>query len=66
MVKVYASLYVTAHAQENKNRPEHREKLYAVESAFNEALKKHTLQSKIDKAPDWEKWYNDNKGKKEW
>jgi len=36
-----------------------------VEVPFNEALRALTLQS-LETSVDWEKWYNDNKGKPRW
>lgn len=63
LVKVYAQLNSLALA--NPKIPQHRDKLIIVEVGFNDALQKLTYKS-FESAPEWQKWYNDNKGKKKW
>jgi len=63
LIKVYSYLHVKA--DEDPMKPEHREKLMVVEVAFNNALMKMTHQH-FESAPEWEKWYNNNKGKPNW
>jgi len=63
LIKVYSYLHVKA--DEDPMKPEHREKLMVVEVAFNNALLKMTHQH-FESAPEWETWYNNNKGKPTW
>ena len=66
LVKVYA--YLDSQAQQAIKEPKFgylRDRLIAVEGTFNQTLQKLTLQT-LDSAPQWQKWYNKNKGKKKW
>lgn len=63
LVKVYANLNTLA--LNNPKIPQYKQKLITVEGYFNVALNKLTLQS-LESAEEWQKWYNDNKKKKEW
>jgi len=63
LVKVYS--YLDAQALSNPKIPQYKDRLITVEVAFNQALQRHTYQS-FESATEWQKWYNDNKGKKKW
>ena len=63
LVKVYVNIHSLSAA--NPKRTDYREKLYAVEVPFNEALRAMTLRD-FETAPEWEKWYNNNKSKPKW
>ena len=64
LIKVYSTIY-TQGTDVDQKKPQYREKLVATEVAFNDALQKLTFQS-FETAPEWQKWFNDNKGKKKW
>ncbi len=63
LVKVYAT--INSLSVSNPKRDDYRQRLLQVEVPFNEALRALTLQS-LETSVDWEKWYNDNKGKPRW
>lgn len=66
LVKVYAYLDSQAKLAIQDPRKEYlRERLLAVEVQFNESLKKLT-PARFESAEDWQRWYNDNKGKSKW
>jgi hypothetical protein len=65
LVKVFANIYTESINVANRNKPEFKERFNATNGNFNETLGKLTPVS-LTSAPDWQKWYNDNKGKKKW
>jgi len=65
LVKVYANINAQAIDVANRKKPEYKQKLIATEVHFNDALQKLTFQS-FEEASEWQKWYNNNKGKKKW
>ncbi|MFG0319025.1 MAG: HEAT repeat domain-containing protein [Planctomycetota bacterium JB042] len=62
LVKQYANTNGLNVREKGKN-PVWRDRLMAIEVPMNDALAAMTLQS-FQTAPEWQKWYNDNKGKK--
>ena len=62
LVKQYANTHSLDLREKGRN-PVWRERLTTIEVPMNEALAKLTLQS-FQSAPDWEKWYNDNRSKR--
>jgi hypothetical protein len=62
LVKTYGNLSALAHSRPKE--PVHRDKLNVVEKPILESLEKLTGLS-YKTAPEWEKWYNNNK-KKRW
>lgn len=62
LVKQYANTNNLDLREKGKN-PVWRERLLVIEVPMNEALASLTLQS-FRTAPEWEKWYNDNRSKK--
>ncbi|MBI4881864.1 MAG: HEAT repeat domain-containing protein [Planctomycetes bacterium] len=62
LVKQYANTHNLDVREKGKN-PVWRERLLALEVPMNEALAALTLQS-FQSAPEWEKWFNDNRNKK--
>ena len=66
VVKVYA--YMDSQARQAIKNPKVsylKDRLISTEVSFNQTLKALTLQS-FESAPEWQKWYNDNKNKKKW
>lgn len=63
LVKVYANINSLSLA--NPKREDYRQRLLQVEVPFNEALRALTLKS-FESAEEWQKWYNNNKGKSKW
>jgi len=63
VVKVYAYLHSLAMAR--RGSPIYSGRLGSVESSMNKVLRALTSQS-FNSAPRWQKWYNDNKGKRKW
>jgi len=63
LVKVYS--YLSSQVLANPKNTVFRDRLIIVEVSFNDALQKLTLRS-FESAPEWQKWYNDNKSKKKW
>lgn len=62
LVKQYATTH-NADMRAKGNDTTSRERLLMLEVPMNEALSMLTLQS-FQSAPEWEKWYNDNRNKK--
>jgi len=62
LVKEYANTNGLNVREKGKN-PVWRDRLMAIEVPMNEALSTLTLQS-FQTAPEWQKWYNNNKSKK--
>lgn len=62
LVKEYANVNALNVREKGKN-PVWRERLLAIEVPMNEALSALTLQS-FETAPEWQKWWNDNRNKK--
>lgn len=62
LVKQYSNANGINDREKGKN-PVFRDRLHALEVPMNDALAAMTLQS-FQTAPEWRKWYNDNKGKK--
>ncbi len=62
LVKEYAGTNNLDLREKGKN-PVWRERILAIEVPMNDALAALTLQS-FQSAPEWEKWYNDNRSKK--
>lgn len=62
LVKAYANAHALDTREKGKN-PVFHERLLAIEVPMNESLAALTLQS-FQSAPEWEKWFNDNRSKK--
>lgn len=62
LVKQYATTY-NADLKAKGNDTTARERLLAIEVPMNQALSMLTLQN-FQSAPEWEKWYNDNRNRK--
>lgn len=63
IIKVYLNLYTLTTAKKVTNVNANR--YHAVSGAMNRALSKLTSQF-FNSPPDWERWYNNNKGKAKW
>ncbi len=63
MVQAYARLDAEAAARGDES--EAYEKLLSVEVAFNVALQRLTFRT-FESAPEWKKWFAENKNKKKW
>ena len=63
IVKVYAGLYTKGTAKSISNVE--AERYHAVRGSMNMVLSKLTNQQ-FGSAPQWQKWFNDNKGKPRW
>ena len=56
---------IHAQAEAEKEHAKYYDRLIAVEVAFNNALHKLTFRN-FESAPEWRKWYKENKKKKKW
>lgn len=61
LVKQYANTHNLDLKEKGRN-PVWRDRLTTIEVPMNESLGKLTLQN-LQSAPDWEKWFNDNRNK---
>lgn len=58
--------YATTHNMDNKAKGKDEvwhQRLLAIEVPMNDTLSMLTLQTNITTAPEWEKWFNDNRNK---